>query len=151
MLEATTSFEQFCGEVQPRLRHAFAARYGHTDSADATAEALAYAWEHWEQICLMENAAGYLYRVGLSKTRRIRRSTPLLAVVPPEGIPDVEPGLPTALASLTQNQRVAVTLVVGFGWKLHEVAKLLDVSIPTVQSHVGRGMKKLRAKLGEAS
>ncbi len=67
------------------------------------------------------------------------------------GIPDVEPGLPNALASLSKNQRVAVTLIIGFGWKLQEVAELLGVSKSTVQSHIDRGMKKLRARIGEAS
>lgn len=62
MLETKTSFEDFCGVVQPKLRQAFAARYGYTDGAEATAEALAYAWEHWERVRGMENAAGYLYR-----------------------------------------------------------------------------------------
>ena len=151
MLRTQTSFEEFCGEVQPRLRHAFAARYGYSDGSDATAEALAYAWEHWDQLSLMDNPAGYLYRVGRSKTRRIRRSTPVLAPLPANGIPDVEPGLPVALAMLSEHQRVAVTLVVGFGWKLHEVADLLGVSVPTVQSHVKRGMKKLQARIGGAS
>jgi len=151
LLKATTSFEQFCGEVQPRLRHAFAARLGYSDGADATAESLAYAWEHWDEVANMNNPAGYLYRVGVSRTRRIRRATPLLIALPPEGLHDVEPGLPAALASLSEKQRVAVTLVIGFGWKLHEVADFLDVSISSVQSHVDRGMKKLRIKIGAAT
>jgi DNA-directed RNA polymerase specialized sigma24 family protein len=151
VLEATTSFEDFCGVVQPKLRQAFAARYGYADGAEATAEALAFAWEHWDRVRAMDNAAGYLFRVGTSKTRRIRRSTPLLVDVPERGIPYVEPGLPAALASLSKNQRVAVTLVAGFGWKLREVAELRDVSVSTVQNHLERGMKKLRASLGEPS
>ncbi len=151
MLDITTSFEDFCTDVQPRLRHAFAARYGYADGADATAEALAFAWEHWDEIRMMPNAAGYLYRVGRSRTRRIRRATPVLVEVPYDGLPDVEPGLPGALASLSEHQRVAVTLVVGFGWKLREVAELLEVSVSTVQNHVDRGMAKLRTRIGGAS
>ncbi len=151
MLETKTSFEDFCGVVQPKLRQAFAARYGYTDGAEATAEALAYAWEHWDRVRGMENAAGYLYRVGRSKTRRIRRATPLLVDMPEGGIPHVEPGLPAALASLSENQRVAVILVAGFGWKLREVAELRGVSTSTVQNHLERGMKKLRTSMGEPS
>lgn len=151
MLEAPTTFEEFCSEVQPRLRHAFAARYGHADGADATAEALAYAWEHWITVQGMENPVGYLYRVGQSRTRRIRRSTPLLVDTSMTAIPDIEPALPRALASLSDNQRVAVTLVVGFGWKLREVAELTGNSVSTVQNHVDRGMNKLRSKIGGSS
>ena len=84
MLETAVHFTEFCYEVQPKLRHAFAARFGQVDGADATAEALAYAWEHWERVKAMDNPAGYLYRVGASKTRRIRRATPLLVALPGE-------------------------------------------------------------------
>lgn len=149
LLEATTTFEDFCTEVQPRLRHAFAARYGYADGADATSEALAYAWEHWAQLRDMANPVGYLYRVGQSRTRRIRRRTPLLADVAVAELPEIEPRLPAALAALPERQRVCVTLVVGFGWKLREVAELIDVSVSTVQNHVDRGMGKLRSTIGE--
>jgi DNA-directed RNA polymerase specialized sigma24 family protein len=151
VLETGTSFENFCDVVQPKLRQAFAARYGHVDGAEATAEALAYAWEHWDRVRGMENPAGYLYRVGRSKTRRIRRPTPFLIDIPERGIPDVEPGLPAALASLSEHQRVAVTLIGGFGWKLREVAEMRGVSTSTVQNHFERGMRKLRAAMGDSS
>jgi RNA polymerase sigma factor (sigma-70 family) len=71
--------------------------------------------------------------------------------MPEGGIPHVEPGLPAALASLSENQRVAVILVAGFGWRLREVAELRGVSISTVQNHLERGMKKLRTSMGEPS
>lgn len=151
LLDATTSFEAFCADVQPRLRQAFSARYGYADGADATAEALAFAWENWETVKSAENPAGLLYRVGQSRTRRIRRSTPLLFDSSIVEIPSVEPALPTALANLSMKQRVAVTLVVGFGWTMREVADLLAVSVSTVQNHRDRGMRKLRAQIGEVS
>ena len=151
MLETAVPFTEFCCEVQPKLRHAFAARFGQVDGADATAEALAYAWENWERVKVMDNPAGYLYRVGASKTRRIRRATPVLVALPPSGLPDVEPGLPTAVAGLSEKQRVSVVLVTGFGWNLAAVAELLGVSVSTVQNHVDRGLKNLRKKLGAES
>jgi DNA-directed RNA polymerase specialized sigma24 family protein len=141
-------FTEFCRDVQPKLRHAFAARFGHVDGAEATAEALAFAWENWERVRAMDNPAGYLYRVGASKTRRIRRATPVLVAPPPGGIPEVEPGLPDAVAALSDKQRVSVLLVTGFGWTLGAVAELLGVSVSTVQNHVERGLKNLRRKLG---
>ena len=150
MLKVTTTFAEFCGDIQPRLRQAFVARYGYTDAADATAEALAYAWEHWNQVSEMQNPVGYLYRVGQSKVRSIRRPAPLLAEVPPGKLPDVEPGLPEALAELTEKQRVAVTLVHGFGWHMKEVAELQGVAVTTVQNHLERGLAKLRKRLGES-
>ena len=133
------------------LRHAFAARFGQVDGADATAEALAYAWENWDRVRAMDNPVGYLYRVGASRTRRIRRVTPVLVELPLGGIPNVEPGLPAAIAGLSEKQRVSVVLVTGFGWKMAAVADLLGVSVSTVQNHVERGLKNLRKKLGAVS
>ena len=41
---------------EPRLRRAFVAGYGSERGREATAEALAYAWERWAQIEPMPNA-----------------------------------------------------------------------------------------------
>ena len=73
-------FECFFRDVEPRLRRAFASTHGVDGAADATAEALAWAWERWGLVQTMENPAGYLYRVGQSKSRA--RRTPSLP--PPE-------------------------------------------------------------------
>ena len=69
--------------------------------------------------------------------------------VPDSGrLPWVEPGLPAALACLSERQRTAVMLVYGLEWSFAEVAELLDVSKGTVQTQAGRGMAKLRKELG---
>jgi DNA-directed RNA polymerase specialized sigma24 family protein len=96
----------------------------------------------------MDNPVGYLYRVAhnhgkkaLSKRKVIFPDTPL------ETVPWVEPGLPRALAQLSERQRVAVYLVHGQEWSTSEVSEFLGVSKTTVQKHVERGMKKLRRRL----
>jgi DNA-directed RNA polymerase specialized sigma24 family protein len=43
----TVAFSQFVTEVEPRLRRALVALRGAEAGRDATAEALAWAWEHW--------------------------------------------------------------------------------------------------------
>jgi RNA polymerase sigma-70 factor (ECF subfamily) len=141
------AFEDFFREAEPRLRRAFVAAYGAERGREATAEALAYAWEHWERVQRMTNPRGYLYRVGQSRTRSRRREP---VVFPDRGhaLPWVEPGLPRALRSLTEAQRIAVVLVHGFGWTLREVGELTGRRIPTVQKHLERGSAKLRAALG---
>ncbi len=113
--------------------------------AEATAEALAYGWEHWERIAPMHNPVGYLYRVGRSSVRPPKRLR--LPAVPVNHTPFVEPALPAALAKLSDRQRVAVVLVHGFDWKHDEVASLLDVDTPTVATHLRRGLAKLRKHL----
>jgi hypothetical protein len=49
---------------------ALAAAAGIEAGREATAEALAYGWEHWDRVGSMENPVGYLYRVGRSKARK---------------------------------------------------------------------------------
>lgn len=95
---------------------------------DATAEALAYGWEHWERVSAMKNPEGYLYRVARTAGRKMRhRPHPLPDVIRVEG-PWVEPGLPDALESLGDRQRTVVWLVHGFSWQQTEVANLLGLS-----------------------
>lgn len=140
-----TAFAEFVRETEPRLRIALAAAVGQQRGADATAEALAYAWEHWHRIEAMDNPCGYLYRVGRSTVTWSRRLR--LPLVPAAVAARVEPGLPAALASLSDRQRVAVVLIHGYDWTAREVAELLDLEVPTVATHLRRGLAKLRHEL----
>jgi DNA-directed RNA polymerase specialized sigma24 family protein len=142
------SFTDFVKEVEPRLRRALAVAFGIEPGAEASAEALAYAWENWERVEVMENPAGYLYQVGRSRARRRKLPRPTFPEVPRGDAPWVEPGLAGALARLTENQRTAVWLIHGFEWTLDETAQLLNISISSVRKHLARGERKLRGALG---
>lgn len=139
-------FEQFVRDTEPRLSRALAAAYGFEEGRDATAEALAYAFEHWDRLRLVANLPGYLYRVGQSRARRRRQ--PVLFAIPDSGDYQFEPGLPAALAALTERQRLAVVLVHGYGYTLREVAGLTGIRPTTVQNHLTRGLARLRLTLG---
>ena len=141
-----TSFEAFVERVEPRLRIALAAVFGPDTGRDATAEALAYGWQHWERVSNMENPTGYLYRVGQSSQRR-RRSRGWLPV-PDHVASRVEPGLPAALTSLSEKQRLAVVLVHAEGWTRAEAAELMGVSVSALDTHLARGLSRLRSELG---
>jgi RNA polymerase sigma-70 factor (ECF subfamily) len=140
------AFTAFVAEVEPRLRRALVALRGPELGRDATAEALAWAWASWPRVTTMANPAGYLYRVGSSRTRprRLRLTpaeTPASALV-------FEPGLGPALGRLTEKQRTAVVLVHGCGWTHQEVADALGISRSSVGTHVDRAMTRLREELG---
>jgi DNA-directed RNA polymerase specialized sigma24 family protein len=139
------AFRRFLVEAEPRLRRALVAAYGGDRGREAAAEALAYGWEHWDEISAMTNPIGYLYRVGQSRTRS--RKTRTVFGRPQSGEPWIEPGLGAALAALSERQRVAVVLVHGFGWSLAEVAELTGIAVTTVQTHVERALARLRAAL----
>jgi DNA-directed RNA polymerase specialized sigma24 family protein len=143
---APEAFERFVRDVEPRLRRALVAAYGFEEGRDATAEALAYAWERWDRLQEIGNLPGYLFRVGQS--RRRRRRQPVLFDTSGWAEPLFEPGLPRALAALTERQRLAVVLVHGYGYTLREVAELAGIRQTTVQNHVERGLARLRTQLG---
>lgn len=139
-------FEIFVTLYEPRLRRALVARYGTEEGRDATAEALAYAWEHWNSLESIDNLLGYLYRVAQSRSRQ--RRVPVVFLPPESTDHDFEPRLPDALRALTDHQRTAVVLVHGYGWRVAEVAELLGVKSNTVQNHLERGLRRLRKYIG---
>ena len=141
------AFTRFVKETEPRLSYALAAAYGPEVGAEATADALAYAWENWERIRAMVNPAGYLYRVGQSRSRRYRRPRVLFPRPAPDQPSLIEPRLPEALEDLTRNQRVAVTLIHALGWTEREAAELMGISRSTLRTHAERGLSHLRAQL----
>ena len=142
------AFERFVAEAGPRLGRALAALYGFEDGRDATAEALAYAWENWHRLQHISNLPGYLFRVGQTRGRRRRPPPAALFDIGEGGEYSFEPGLPRALAALTQRQRLAVVLVHGYGYTLREVAELTAIRPTTVQNHLSRGLSRLRTLLG---
>ena len=139
-------FEDFVREVEPRLHRAFLGSRGVDGAADAVSEATAYAWEHWHEVRAMDNPAGYLYRVGQSRTRTRK----VAALPPPEdvGLPDIEPALIPALLALPETQRTAVWLVHACGWPYADVAAALETSPSMIGNHVQRAMARLRDELG---
>lgn len=144
-------FESFVRDTEPRLRRALVAAYGFEDGRDAAAEALGFAWEHWDRVRGMANAAGYLFRV--AQSRRRRRKQPVLSGTALFGTAGwtehrFEPGLPAALATLSERQRLAVVLVHGYGYTQREVAELTGIRPTSVQNHVQRGLARLRDHLG---
>jgi DNA-directed RNA polymerase specialized sigma24 family protein len=143
-------FESFVVTLRARLSRAFVAAYGVERGQEALAEALAYSWEHFEELQAMTNPARYLYRVGQSRTRWRRR--PVVFPLPSAlGIPDVEPQLPGALKALSERQRVCVVLVFVYEWTHQEVADLLGLTRSSVQSHVERGIARLRKAIGDVN
>jgi RNA polymerase sigma-70 factor (ECF subfamily) len=141
-------FVAFAQETEPRLRRALVAGFGADLGREATSEALAYGWEHWERIRVMDNPAGYLYRVGRNWARRRFVKRPLFPIPAAGHEPWVEPGLAPALRSLTVRQRQVVVLVHAMDLTQAEAAALLGLSSSSVRNHLDRGLAKLRSALG---
>jgi DNA-directed RNA polymerase specialized sigma24 family protein len=138
-------FRAFVEEVEPRLRRALVASYGFEQGREAAAEALAWAWEHWDQVKALDHQTAYLFRVGQTKSRSRKIPTPFDRH--DEAEPWFEPALAPALAALSERQRVAVVLIHGFDWTMREVAELMGIKLSSVQTHLERGLRHLRNKL----
>jgi DNA-directed RNA polymerase specialized sigma24 family protein len=139
-------FDRFVRDASPRLRRAYVPVRGVEGAADAAAEALAYAFEHWDRVRQMANPVGYLYRVGQSRTRS-RKVPPALPAPSAVGLPDIEPALVPALLELPDTQRTAVWLVHACDWTYAEVAEAMETSTSMVGNHVSRGLARLRELL----
>ena len=135
-------FEEFVEIVEPGLRRGLVSAYGFERGREATAEALAWSWEHWEKVRTLDHPVAYLFRVGQSKSRS--RKEPAAFDRSEHQDSSFEPTLGPSLASLTERQRMAVVLVHGFGWTLREVAELMEVKVTSVQTHLERGLRNLR-------
>ena len=150
------AFSEFMRQAEPQLRRALVASFGADAGRDATAEALVWGWEHWDRLGAMDNPVGYLFRVGQSEARRRRppvaylgSSEALDRVAPPDRQPQPsEPGLASALESLSTRQRQTVLLTQGWGYTFQEAASSLSISRSSVQRHVERGMRRLRTAMG---
>lgn len=147
----TEAFDSFVVEHESKLRIALIASYGPADGQVAAADALSWAWEHWNQVQSMVNPLGYLYRVGQSSVRRHRvRPIPINTEdFRAQGLPEISPALIPALGRLSAQQRTAVMLVHAFGWTVREVARTMEVGPSTVQTHLERGIERLRQLLKE--
>lgn len=140
-------FMPFADANRLRLQRALVARYGLEIGVEAAADAMAYAWEHWDRVGAMDNPLGYLWRVAQTSVRRHHRWRR-----PPELVPEIrddDPAadrteLPAALWSLKPDVRVALLLVHGYEWPYQDVAELLGVPLSTVRNHVHRGLRQLR-------
>jgi DNA-directed RNA polymerase specialized sigma24 family protein len=149
--ELDVGFDEFVAETESRLRIALIATYGPLDGQTAALDALSWAWEHWDTVRAMTNPAGYLYRVGQTAARRQRgRPIPIDATTfRDHGIPEINLELIPALAQLPVQQRTTVMLVHAFGWSIRDVARMLELAPSTVQTHLERGVGRLREQLEE--
>lgn len=136
--------------VEAPIRRALIARYGHERGTEAFADARAYYWEHRERMANHPNLAGYLFRVGQSAARR-RRLRAALIDRPADGVQDrpLDHRLAGALRGLSARQRVCVVLVFAYDMERAEVAQILGCDRSTVDTHVQRGLRRLRQALGE--
>lgn len=125
----------------------------HQDRLDAAQEAVLRAWEKVDRLWDPKRFEPWLLRiltnVCYDMLRARSRLTPLDALgewPAPEG-QDLE--LRQAIQRLDPSLRLVVALRYMDGYKLREIAQILDISIGTVKSRLLRAKGKLKAQLEE--
>ncbi len=146
MTTANDDFDAFFREAEPCLRRAYGGRLAPHLVGDAVGVALEFAWKNWDRVALMEYPVAYLFRVGLSKSRRRKQGR--LPASPPHEFALVEPTLISSMQRLPRRQREVVWLVDACEWTPTEVAEALGLSLSAVRAHRSRGLKRLRQHLG---
>jgi RNA polymerase sigma-70 factor (ECF subfamily) len=118
-------------------------------ASDAAAEAMARAYQRWDDVGRYTNPAGWVYRVGLNwarsrrrkLVREIFRSESPEAAAPPQ--PQVDPMLGQALAELPIEQRMVVVCRYLLDWSEFQTAEALEIAPGTVKSRLSRGLERL--------
>lgn len=146
MTTAIHDFDAFFREAEPRLRRAYGGRLAPHRVGDAVGAALEFAWKNWDRVAHMEYPVPYLFRVGLSKSRRRKQGR--LPASPPLEMAHVEPALISAMQQLPRRQREVVWLVEACEWTQTETAEALGLSLSAVRTHRTRGLERLRHHLG---
>ncbi len=120
---------------------------------DATAEAMARAYQRWDEVGCFVNPTGWVYRVGLNWARSRRRK--FLREVfgsespEPESRPaaEIDPELDAALAKLPVEQRSVVALRYLLDWSEFQTAEALGIAPGTVKSRLSRALDRLAAQM----
>jgi len=153
-ISLTGGFTAFYTTERSGIAKALTLTLGDRDlAAEATDEAMARAFQRWGHVQAMDNAVGWVYRVGLnwatSVLRRRARAArePLYAAGVTDIPPVADPSIHQALAELDVNQRAVVVCRYLLGWSEQDTAVALDLRVGTVKSRLARASRSLRARL----
>lgn len=148
-------FESFCIQEYPVVyRACFAFCSDRELAEDATQEAFSRAWARWKRLESESWAGAWVTTTAMNLCRRMGKrrdqtaSTDAVAGSTVSGGPHGE-GLHVTLAvsRLPIRQRQVVLLFYFAGYRVHEIARVLQLSEGTVGTHLFRARRKLRDDL----
>jgi DNA-directed RNA polymerase specialized sigma24 family protein len=152
----TDDFVAFYRANVDRVYRALAVTLRRDDLAqEAVDEAMARAFAKWSTVRLLDNPAGWVFRVGLnwatSFWRKVHRERPPAdeSAHPVHDPPDAGGAAHSALAVLPIPQRAVVTCRVLLDMTTAETAVALGLNEGTVKSRLSRGLAAMRSALEE--
>lgn len=148
-------FEDFFRAEWESIYRPLVATIGDAELArDATAEAMARAYQRWSKVRTYANPCGWVYRVGLNwarsryrkQSREILRSQPAASGRSNEG--DFRDGdIEKVLRRLPLDQRAVVVLRYYLDWTHDQIGIALGIPVGTVKSRLHRALKKLEQEV----
>ena len=147
------TFVEFYRLSRDRIARGLALTLGDVHlGAEAADEAMARAFQRWDQVEACDEPAAWVYRVGLnwatSLLTRRRRSPSALAEPWSDEMERVaEPAITAALAELPVGQRSVIVCRYYLGMSEAETAAALDTRPGTVKSRLHRGLHELQGRL----
>jgi len=156
MAAAAVAFEEFFEVERRRLYRALCLMCGDRGEAEELAQdAFLAVWERWDRVRMMDNPAGYLYRISmnrfLSRRRHLARvarfrAQPHRASDPFEDV-DVRDAIMRALDLLGRRQRAAVVLTDYLEFTSPEAGRLLGIEATTVRSLAAEARATMKHEL----
>jgi RNA polymerase sigma factor (sigma-70 family) len=140
----------------PVFRALLAGTLNRATAEDATAEAFARAFAHWDTLASHPNPKAWVLRVAWNHYRsswrrwEARWSAEQQVPSPPPPEPWVDPDLVAAIRGLPRGQREVIVLVAFGELTPTEIAGVLGRAVGTVGSQLFRARMTLRQVLAEA-
>jgi RNA polymerase sigma-70 factor (ECF subfamily) len=148
-LEATRTFEAFYdAESSMLFRRLWLVTGNRAEAEELMQDAFLKVWERWEQVGVMDDPIGYLYRTAMNLFRKryrramlaIRRSVGLAPSQDDFAAADDRETVRKVLSTIPPRQRAALVLTELLGFSPTDAGRALGVQASTIRSlsHQGR-------------
>jgi RNA polymerase sigma-70 factor, ECF subfamily len=156
--ETTASFEDFFREQYAGLYRALCLMTGsRLEAEEVLQEAFMKVFERWDRVVLMDNPAGYLFRVAINEfrsryrraARAARRAITFSRLDDAFAAVEDRDVVVRALKQLIPQQRAAIVLTSLLGYSSQEAGQILGMRPATVRALGTRARAAMRETVGE--
>jgi RNA polymerase sigma-70 factor (ECF subfamily) len=153
--DLASDFEARFERVRPRLTAVCTAVAGADEAPDLVHETYLRASERLHQLRDSALFDAWVVRIALNEAKSVLRDRKRLvervAQLAPRPIHSPDVGLRQLVEQLAPRQRAVIVLHYAYGYRMGEIARLLDLSEINVRTLAFRARRRLRAQLEEAT
>jgi RNA polymerase sigma-70 factor, ECF subfamily len=153
--DLAAEFELRFEQLRPRLTAVCTAVAGADDAQDLVHEAYLRASERLHQLRDPALFDAWVVRIALNEAKGVlrsrRRHAERVAQLTPRRAEASDVGLRQLVESLPPRERAVIVLHYAYGYRMGEIARLIDLSEINVRSLAFRARRRLRGQLKEAT